>query len=576
MSRILGYFRKYKLRSVLSPLFKLSEAAFELIVPLVIADIIDKGIPTGDSSFIKTRFLLLLFFAVVGFGSAILAQYFAATVACNISSDLRRDLFAKIQRLSVTEYEKIGSSKIVTSLTSDVNQIQSGINLFLRLPLRSPFIVLGAVIMAFTISARMALIFVVAVTLLGIVVAFNMKLAIPSYKKTREGLDVVASHANNGLSGVRVIRGFNRSKDDYKEFMDESFRLYLFQKAAAKISAYLNPLTFLIINASICLLIYRGGVNVSVGNLTQGQVVALYNYMSQILVELIKLANLIITVSRAVACAGRAESILDLPEDDVHGTEQFEGDSNPHSLEFKNVSFRYEGSTEDMISDVSFYIEPGQIIGVIGMTGSGKSTLAALASGLYKATSGSVLVDGKPIEDYSRDAVSRAIGLCIQKASMYTGSIVYNISLWRENVNKESLDEACRVSLADDVIASKKEGMYYNIGANGAGLSGGQKQRLGIARTLAGCPGLLIFDDSTSALDAVTERKFLSNLKTIKNKPTVILISQKIRSVKNCDRIMLLEDGAVTAFATHNELCKTSSVYQELIKLQDEGEKANE
>ena len=576
MSRILGYFRKYKLRSVLSPLFKLSEAAFELIVPLVIADIIDKGIPTGDSSFIKTRFLLLLFFAVVGFGSAILAQYFAATVACNISSDLRRDLFAKIQRLSVTEYEKIGSSKIVTSLTSDVNQIQSGINLFLRLLLRSPFIVLGAVIMAFTISARMALIFVVAVTLLGIVVAFNMKLAIPSYKKTREGLDVVASHANNGLSGVRVIRGFNRSKDDYKEFMDESFRLYLFQKAAAKISAYLNPLTFLIINASICLLIYRGGVNVSVGNLTQGQVVALYNYMSQILVELIKLANLIITVSRAVACAGRAESILDLPEDDVHGTEQFEGYSNPHSLEFKNVSFRYEGSTEDMISDVSFNIEPGQIIGVIGMTGSGKSTLAALASGLYKATSGSVLVDGKPIEDYSRDAVSRAIGLCIQKASMYTGSIVYNISLWRENVNKESLDEACRVSLADDVIASKKEGMYYNIGANGAGLSGGQKQRLGIARTLAGCPGLLIFDDSTSALDAVTERKFLSNLKTIKNKPTVILISQKIRSVKNCDRIMLLEDGAVTAFATHNELCKTSSVYQELIRLQDEGEKTNE
>lgn len=576
MSRILGYFRKYKLRSVLSPLFKLSEAAFELIVPLVIADIIDKGIPTSDSSFIKTRFLLLLFFAVVGFGSAILAQYFAATVACNISSDLRRDLFAKIQRLSVTEYEKIGSSKIVTSLTSDVNQIQSGINLFLRLLLRSPFIVLGAVIMAFTISARMALIFVVAVTLLGIVVAFNMKLAIPSYKKTREGLDVVASHANNGLSGVRVIRGFNRSKDDYKEFMDESFRLYLFQKAAAKISAYLNPLTFLIINASICLLIYRGGVNVSVGNLTQGQVVALYNYMSQILVELIKLANLIITVSRAVACAGRAESILDLPEDDVHGTEQFEGYSNPHSLEFKNVSFRYEGSTEDMISDVSFNIEPGQIIGVIGMTGSGKSTLAALASGLYKATSGSVLVDGKPIEDYSRDAVSRAIGLCIQKASMYTGSIVYNISLWRENVNKESLDEACRVSLADDVIASKKEGMYYNIGANGAGLSGGQKQRLGIARTLAGCPGLLIFDDSTSALDAVTERKFLSNLKTIKNKPTVILISQKIRSVKNCDRIMLLEDGAVTAFATHNELCKTSSVYQELIRLQDEGEKTYE
>ena len=572
MHRILGYFRNYKLRSVLSPLFKLSEAAFELTVPLVIADIIDKGIPSGDSAFIRNRFLLLLFFAVVGFISAILAQYFAATVACNISSDLRHDLFSKIQRLSVPEYEKIGSSKIVTGLTSDVNQIQSGINLFLRLLLRSPFIVLGAVIMAFTISARMALIFVAAVALLGMVVAFNMKSAIPSYKKTREGLDVLASHADNGLSGVRVIRGFNRSKDDYKEFMDESFSLYLFQKAAAKISSYLNPLTFLIINASICLLIYRGGVNVSVGNLTQGQVVALYNYMSQILVELIKLANLIITVSRAVACAGRAEYILELPEDDTHGTDCFAEISAPHSVEFKNVSFRYEGSTEDMISDVSFRVEPGQTIGVIGMTGSGKSTLAALASGIYKATSGSVLIDGKPVEEYSAESISNGIGLCLQKASMYTGSIVYNISLWRENVDKESLDEACRVSLADDVIASKKEGMYYNIGANGAGLSGGQKQRLGIARTIAGNPGLLIFDDSTSALDAVTERKFLNNLKTIKNKPTVILISQKIRSVKNCDRIMLLEDGKVSAFATHNELCKTSEVYKELIRLQDEGE----
>ncbi len=576
MKRFLRYFGNYKLKSILSPLFKLSEAAFELTVPLVIADIIDKGIPDGDSTFIKTRFLLLLFFAVVGFGSAILAQYFAATVACNISSDLRHDLFAKIQRLSVTEYEKIGSSKLVTGLTSDVNQIQSGINLFLRLLLRSPFIVLGAVIMAFTISARMALIFVAAVALLGLVVAFNMKAAIPSYKKTREGLDVVASHADNGLSGVRVIRGFNRSKDDYKEFMDESFRLYMFQKAAAKISSYLNPLTFLIINASICLLIYRGGVNVSTGNLSQGQVVALYNYMSQILVELIKLANLIITVSRAVACAGRAEFILNLPEDDDHGAERFVNDSDPHSLEFKNVSFRYEGSTEDMISDVSFRVEPGQTVGVIGMTGSGKSTLAALASGMYKATSGSVLIDGKPIEDYSKDSISGGVGLCIQKASMYTGSIVYNVSLWRENVDKDSLDEACRVSLADDVIASKKEGMYYNIGANGAGLSGGQKQRLGIARTLAGNPGLLIFDDSTSALDAVTERKFLSNLKTIKNNPTVILISQKIRSVKDCDMIMLLEDGAVSAYGTHNELCKTSDVYRELIRLQEEGEQSYE
>ena len=576
MKTVLRYFGNYKLKSILSPLFNLSEAAFELIVPLIIAQIIDKGIPQSDSVYIKNRVLLLLLFAVVGFISAILAQYFAATVACDISSDLRRDLFNKVQRLSVNEYEKLGSSKIVTGLTSDVNQIQSGINLFLRLLLRSPFIVFGAVIMSFTISVRLALIFVGAVLLLGIVVAFNMRSAIPAYKKTREGLDEVAAHADNGLSGVRVIRGFNRSKDDYKEFMDESFRLYLFQKAAAKISSYLNPVTFLIINTSVCLLIYRGGVNVSTGSLTQGQVVALYNYMSQILVELIKLANLIITVSRAVACAGRAEAILELPEDDDHGTAQFDDVSRSHSIEFQNVSFGYEGSSENIISDISFRIEPGQTIGVIGITGSGKSTLAALASGLYRPTSGRILIDGKPIEDYSRESLSRGVGLCLQKASMYTGSILYNISLWRDGVDKESLDEACKVSLAEGVIESKKEGLNYDIGSNGSGLSGGQKQRIGIARTLATRPGLLIFDDSTSALDALTERKFLTNLKTLKNNPTVILISQKIRSVMNCDRIILLEDGVISASGSHNELRNTSEVYKELMRLQTEGEDLNE
>lgn len=576
MKRVLRYFSNYKLKSVLSPLFKLSEAAFELIVPLVIADIIDKGIPASDSVYIRNRVLLLLLFAVVGFISAILAQYFAATVACDISSDLRRDLFNKIQRLSVSEYEKLGSSKIVTGLTSDVNQIQSGINLFLRLLLRSPFIVLGAVIMAFTISVRLALIFVVSVLLLGAVVAYNMKSAIPAYKKTREGLDVVAAHADNGLAGVRVIRGFNRSGDDYKEFMNESFRLYMFQKAAAKISSYLNPLTFLIINISICLLIYRGGVNVSTGSLSQGQVVALYNYMSQILVELIKLANLIITVSRAVACAGRAEAILDLKEDDSHGSEVFDDVSRSHSLEFQNVSFGYGGSSENILNDISFCVEPGQMIGVIGITGSGKSTLAALASGLYKPTAGKILIDGRSIEDYSRDSLSKGVGLCLQKASMYTGSLLYNVSLWRDKVDKESVDEAFKVSLADSVADSKKEGVHYNIGANGAGLSGGQKQRLGIARTLAGRPGLLIFDDSTSALDALTERKFLSNLRALKNKPTVILISQKIRSVKNCDKIILLEDGIISAFASHSELSKSSEVYRELIRLQTEGENPDE
>lgn len=571
MKRILRYFGNYKLKTILSPLFKLSEAAFELIVPLVIADIIDNGIPSGSSSYITRRVILLFVFAVVGFVSAICAQYFAAVSASGISSDIRHDLFQKIQRLSVPGYEKLGSSKIVTGLTSDVNQIQSGINLFLRLLLRSPFIVIGAVIMAFTISARMALIFVTAVALLGVVVAFNMKAAIPSYRKTREGLDVLAAHADNGLNGVRVIRGFNKTYDDLKEFKLESQKLSVFQKAAAKISSYLNPLTFFIINSAIIILIYRGGINVSTGALTSGQVVALYNYMSQILVELIKLANLIITVSRAAACWGRAQIILDLPEDSSYGTEVFEHPEAPHSVELRNVSFRYEESHEDLIEDVSFKIEPGQTIGIIGKTGSGKSTLAALVSGQYKATSGQILIDGVPVNDYSRDSVTRAVGTCLQKASMYTGSILYNISLWRDNVDKAALDEACRISLADRVIASKKEGIECTISSNGSGLSGGQKQRLGIARALAGRPGLLIFDDSTSALDAVTERTFLSNLRSIANKPTVILISQKIRTVKNCDRIILLEDGSVIDSGSHKQLSEKSPVYRELMALQEEG-----
>lgn len=572
MKRVLQYFGNYKLRSILSPLFKLSEATFELIVPLVIAQIIDQGIVLGDGSFLIKRIILLFVFAVVGFISAILAQYFAATAAAGISSDIRRDLFYKIERLSVTEYEKLGPARIVTGLTSDVNQIQSGINLFLRLLLRSPFIVIGAVIMAFTISPTMAMISVVAVLMLGIVVSWNMKLAIPSYRKTREGLDTLASHASNGLSGVKVIRGFNRTNDDYESFKEESAVLNSLQKNAARISSYLNPLTFFIINIAICVLIYRGGINVSRGSLTQGEVVALYNYMSQILVELIKLANLIITVSRAIACAGRVEKIFDLPDDTTEGALTFKDPSEAHSVEFKNVSFRYNGSNEDTLSDISFKVQPGEHIGIIGKTGSGKSTVSQLVSGLYKTTSGSILIDGNVIDEYSRHSFSRAISLCLQKALMYTGSIRYNITLGREWIDDKAVDEAVRVSCTDDVISSKKDGISYHVMANGTGFSGGQKQRIGIARALAGRPGLLILDDSTSALDAGTEKRFLRNLKEISNKPTVIIVSQKIRTVKDCDRIILIDDGKISAIGSHDELKDSSEEYRKLIKLQREEE----
>ncbi|MBR1797692.1 MAG: ABC transporter ATP-binding protein [Clostridiales bacterium] len=572
MRKILRYFSNYKLRSVLSPLFKLSEATFELIVPLVIADIIDKGIVSSDISYINRRVILLLIFAVVGFVSAILAQYFAATAAAGISSDIRRDLFNKIENLSITSYERLGSAKIVTGLTSDVNQIQSGINLFLRLLLRSPFIVLGAVIMAFTISPGMALISVIAVLILGIVVALNMKLAIPSYQKTRDGLDTLAGHANNGLSGVRVIRGFNRTFDDYNSFVEESSYLNRMQKAAAKISSYLNPLTFFIINTAVCILIYRGGVNVSIGSLTQGEVVALYNYMSQILVELIKLANLIISVSRAIACAGRVGKILELPDDTNGGALVFDDPSKAHSIEFKDVSFRYDGSSEDSLSDISFVVKPGEKVGIIGKTGSGKSTVAQLASGLYPVSSGKILIDDRPIEEYSRKSFPRGVGLCLQKALMFSGTIAYNIHLGRKNIDADALAYAVNMSCTDDVINSKKEGMEYKVEANGTGLSGGQKQRIGIARTLAGRPGILILDDSTSALDAGTENRLLNNINSLSNSPTVLIVSQKVRTVRGCDRIILMDEGKIVAYGSHEELKRTSQDYNELLRLQREEE----
>ncbi|MCQ2527520.1 MAG: ABC transporter ATP-binding protein/permease [Saccharofermentans sp.] len=575
MRTVLGYFRNYRLQSILSPIFKLSEATFELIVPLVIASIIDKGISSGDTTFIFKRVLLLGAFALVGFASAICAQYFAAAAAAGISSDIRSDLFRKINRISVTDFEKIGRSNIVTGLTSDVNQIQSGINLFLRLLLRSPFIVIGAVVMAFTIDFKLTLIFVVAVALLGTVVTLNMRKAIPSYKKTRSGLDSLVSLTDNGLSGVKVIRGFNRSEDDYKQFEEESSRLNILQNKAAAISSYLNPMTFMIINLAICLLIYRGAIKVDTNLLTQGQVVALYNYMSQILVELIKLANLIVTVSRAVACASRVESMLAIVDESEENANRIAEPHKAHSIEFDDVTFTFSGNSEETLGHLSFKIEAGQTIGIIGKTGSGKSTVAQLAAGLYPVDSGTILIDGVPMDTINRTDLSKAVGLCLQKAKIFSGSIKYNIDLDRKDVSPEDIHQAAKDSCADDVISAKKHGIMHKLSPNGAGLSGGQKQRIGIARVLAGRPGVIILDDSTSALDAATERRLLDNLAKLEGNPTKIIISQKIRSVMNSDKILLLDEGKIEGFGSHEELLKSCPSYVELNKLQNQ-EVANE
>ena len=567
---VMKYVKGYRLQCILSPLFKLLEAVFELIVPLVIKDLIDLGIKGNAPGVIRDNVILLAIFATVGVISAICAQYFAAAAAAGISSDVRKDLFRKIMHLSVSDYEKIGSSNIVTGLTSDVNQIQSGINLVLRLLLRSPFIVFGAVIMAFTVSVRMALIFVVVVAILGVFVAFNMRSAIPSYKETRKGLDRLVDATGNGLSGVKVIRGFNRSSDDYEGFRKRSAELNSLQKKAASVSAFLNPVTFLIINLSVCFLIARGAINVEAGDLTQGQVVALYTYMSMIIVELIKLANLIVTVSRAVACTVRVKDLLLHVDEKISDAVLVDEPHKAHSLEFRGVSFSYPDSSEETLSDISFKVEKGERIGVIGITGSGKSTVAQLASGLYAPDKGEILLDDKSVEHISRDSLYKAMSLCVQKARMFTGSISYNISLDREGITEDQIDRAINDSCTDDVIDRKSEGKEFEVKANGAGLSGGQKQRIGIARALAGQPGLLIFDDSTSALDAATERRLLKNLSSLENSPTMIFVSQKIKTVMDLDKILLIEDGRVSAYAPHTELLKISENYRKFCALQNE------
>ncbi|MBR6960135.1 MAG: ABC transporter ATP-binding protein [Clostridiales bacterium] len=570
MRTLIKYFRSYLKEIILSPAFKLLEAVFELIVPLVVADIIDKGIANSDKPFITSRVILLIAFAVVGFVCAITAQYYAAYAANGISSKLRGDLFAHIERLSVETYEKIGSARIITGLTSDINQIAAGINLTLRLLLRSPFIVFGAAIMAFTVSWKMALIFVAMLLILSLFILINMKLLIPLNAKTREAMEQLVSKSSNGISGSKVIRGFNRQDDDHKEFTVLSSVLNGLQKKTGSVSALLNPITFVIVNICICLLIYSGAINVQVGDLTQGQVVALYNYMSQILVELIKFANLIVNVSRAVVCAGRVDKFFG--HEPAHkGDKTLDDTSKSREIRFDHVSYRYPDSNNDSLHDISFVIRAGERIGVVGKTGSGKSTLASLTAGLLTPTEGKISIDGIDVNELTDKSRTGAISFAVQKAGLFSGSIRDNIGLKREDISDEKIEEAARLAVADEFIANVDDGYDHKVYAIGTGMSGGQKQRINIARTLAGNPGVLILDDSTSALDAKTERRFLDNLLSLENKPTIIMISQKINSIKDLDRIMIIEDGKITDLAPHEDLYRTSEGYRELCDLQGVG-----
>ena len=570
MRLIFDHIGKYRAASILSPVFKLLEACFELIVPLIVAGVIDNGINKGDTGYVWSHVPILVVFAVVGFAVAITAQYFAAYSATGISSGIRKSLHDKLQTLSVSDYEKIGTSGIVTLLTSDVNQIQTGINLFLRLLLRSPFIVIGACIMAAVVKPSMALIFVGCTAVLAVVIALNMKFSILRHKEAREGLDSIVKKTANGIAGERVIRGFNKTGDDYSKFEAKSKSLKASQVRAADFAAWLNPLTYAVVNLSICFLIYRGAIHFNMGDLTDGQVVALYNYFSQILIELVKLANLIVSVSRAYACLKRAEGLMDLKSTADNGTRELPS-SEALAVSLKNVSYTYQGNVEESVKDFTIDIKPGEKIGIIGSTGCGKSTAAALIAGIYSATEGEVLIDGMNIREISRSSLASSVGMSLQKTRLFKGSLKENITLGRVGISDDDINEACRISCSDDVVKAKKEGLDFVISDAGAGLSGGQRQRIGIARALAGKPGLIILDDSTSSLDWGTEKKLLNNISGIPSKPTVILVSQKIRTCMDCDRIILMDDGKIEAVAPHEELLKISENYRYMNSLQMKG-----
>lgn len=572
MRYLYRYFRRYRKTSIPAPLFKMFEVIFELLIPLVIADIIDNGILEKDKSYIVHRALLMAGMAVMGFIFAALAQYFAAYASAGIASDMRKDAFDKIQSLSIGDYEKLGASRLITVSTSDINQIQSGINLTLRLLLRSPIVVIGAVIMAYTIDVYAGLIITATIIVLAVFIAANLSRALPAYGDTRRGLDELVSAADNGISGVRVIRGFNRSGDDYTAYKAKSNKLYKLQMAAAGVSAYLNPVTFMIINSAVCVLIYEGYIRVDGGYISAGAVVALYNYMAQILVEMIKFANMTVNLSRAIACADRFGNIMSLEPESRNADDSLRDPHSPHSVEFVNVSFTYDGSNEPSLQDISFKCPAGGTIGIIGRTGSGKSTIAKLLTGSYAPDSGKILIDGIDITGLSKADLTSGVGLVLQKTGLFSGTLRENICIYRKGITEEAIDRAIDASCSSDIISGKPEGKDYMISPGGVGLSGGQKQRIGIARALAGSPGILILDDSTSALDAGTENRLLHNIRSLGTSPTRIIISQKIRTVRDADVILMVEDGKITYAASHDELLKCSESYRFLYELQKEAD----
>lgn len=559
MRKLLGYFKQYTKECIIGPMFKMLEAIFELIVPLVIANIINNGIEQKDFSYIIKCVLLLMLFAIVGYVCATIAQYLSSKAAIGIASYIRRDLFKHIFSMSNATFEKNNSSRLLTSLTGDVNQIQSGINLTLRLLLRSPFIVFGAIVMSFIVSKKLSVIFLIVVLILTLIIFLNLKKSIPSYSETRAALDNVVTKTNDAISGVRIIRGFCKTSEEEKLFYESNNTLKLMQNISSKITSVLNPATFLIINVSICTLIYFGAINVSVGDLSQGDVVALYNYMSQILVELIKLANLIIQLSKAIACGNRVSKILEIDIIDNNNNAIYESSNSKRAIHVENVSYKYSNSDKESISNISFDLDYGKKLGIVGKTGCGKSTLGAIIASLNKPTNGQIIYNCN--EDIR-------IGYVMQKNKLFSGTIEANIRLGRDYLTEDDINNAIYSSSSDDFVFKKNDGIYHELSEGGKNLSGGQKQRLGIARAIVNKPHILVMDDATSALDAITEKRVNDNISNFDWDLAIVIISQKIKSVIKCDEILVLDEGRIIGKGTHNELLSTCNLYRELFELQ--------
>lgn len=562
MKKLLVYLKGYEKETVLAPLFKMLEALFELFVPLVMAAVIDVGIGGHDRGYVIRMCLVLIALGVIGLACSITAQYFAAKAATGFSTVLRRELFAHIQSLSYTEMDNLGTSTLITRMTSDINQVQSGVNLVLRLFLRSPFIVFGAMVMAFTVDVKAAMIFVVAIPMLSVVVFGIMIWTMPLYRRVQGALDKVLGLTRENLTGVRVIRAFCLEEQEQTHFREKNERLTDMQKFVGKISGLMNPLTYIIVNGAVVVLLHTGAIRVDQGIITTGAVVALVNYMNQILVELVKLANLIINITKSVACGNRIQSVLEIPSSMKNGSDT--NLARADEVVFDHVGLTYAQAGTESLTDIDFSAKAGQTIGIIGGTGSGKSSLVNLIPRFYDATAGAVKINGKNVKDFDLETLRKMVGIVPQKAMLFKGTIEDNLRWGKKDATEEELWEALETAQAAEFVRERADGLQAKIDQGGKNLSGGQRQRLTIARALVGHPGILILDDSASALDFATDAALRKALREMKGNPIVFIVSQRTSSIRHADQIIVLDDGMLAGIGTHQELLENCPVYQEI------------